>query len=156
MGLIKDERIPVPQHYHQTLERIDDVYVNRYCKPKPEETTTAPVHPAAPHGVTSIDPMLQNWFHHTWDQNTANHRADIAMYEAMYRMSLQQPLDEPSMFQTHIAWPGDRPNFVGGAGVEAGTDGDRAGAADDDIDEAAANAFVDSVGEDEQYEEMSD
>ncbi|GAU52033.1 hypothetical protein TSUD_418690, partial [Trifolium subterraneum] len=26
MGLIKDERIPVPQHYHQTLERIDDVY----------------------------------------------------------------------------------------------------------------------------------
>ncbi|GAU40906.1 hypothetical protein TSUD_297110 [Trifolium subterraneum] len=106
----------------------------------------------------SIDPMLQNWFHQTWDQNAANHRADIAMYEAVYRMNLQQPLDEPNMFQTHNAWPGDKPNFVGGAGVEAGADGDGAGVDDDAIDEAAANAFDDNdaSGEDEQYEEMSD
>ncbi|GAU39930.1 hypothetical protein TSUD_275300 [Trifolium subterraneum] len=93
---------------------------------------------APPPAFPTIDPTLQNWFYHTLDQNAANHRADVAIYEAMYQMSLQQPINEPSLFQTHIAWPGDRPNFSG----EAGVDGD-----DDPIDEDAADAFVDDDGD---------
>ncbi|GAU42857.1 hypothetical protein TSUD_13250 [Trifolium subterraneum] len=125
MGLIKEERIPIPQNFHE-LEKIDDIYVNRYCKLKRKETPTAPTHPTAPH-------------------------------DAMYRMSLQHPIDESTMFQTHIAWLGDRPNFVGGAGAEAGID-----AEDDDIDAVAADAIDDDAtqsgdgGDAEQYEGMSD
>ncbi|MCI59723.1 hypothetical protein A2U01_0080978, partial [Trifolium medium] len=57
------------------------------------------------------------------------------------QMSLNQPIMEPSLFQTHIAWPGDRPQFGDGAGTfgaGAGADGD-----DDDVDNVAADAFED-------------
>ncbi|MCI70271.1 hypothetical protein A2U01_0091534, partial [Trifolium medium] len=46
----------------------------------------APAHPAGP----TIDPILQNWFYHTWDQNASNHRAMTAMHDSMYRMHLQE------------------------------------------------------------------
>ncbi|MCI78355.1 hypothetical protein A2U01_0099625 [Trifolium medium] len=44
----------------------------------------------------------------------------------------------PQDFHSHNNWPGDRPHFGGesGAGADAGDD-------DEEVDEAAANAFVD-------------
>ncbi|GAU42856.1 hypothetical protein TSUD_13240 [Trifolium subterraneum] len=92
---------------------VTDQSKPKYCKLKRKEIPIAPTHPLTPHEVPPIDPTLQNWFHHTWDENVANHQVDVAMFEAMYRMSLQHPIDEPTMFQTHIALPADRPNFVG-------------------------------------------
>ncbi|MCI76522.1 hypothetical protein A2U01_0097792, partial [Trifolium medium] len=54
----------------------------------------------------------------------------------MYHMSLNQPILEPSFIHTHIAWPGDRPQFGEGASTSgAGADGD-----DEDVDNAAADA----------------
>ncbi|MCI98281.1 hypothetical protein A2U01_0119584, partial [Trifolium medium] len=51
---------------------------------------------------------------------------------------LNQPIMEPSFFHTHVAWPGDMPQFGDGAGTSAGAgaEGD-----DDDVDNAAADAF---------------
>ncbi|GAU26557.1 hypothetical protein TSUD_266710 [Trifolium subterraneum] len=78
--------------------------------------------------------------------NAANHHADDYLYQAMYQMSLNQPLYDPSHFYSQVAWPGDRPSFGDGVGTSAGAnvDGD-----DDPIDEEAANAFVDDDGDEE-------
>ncbi|MCI57271.1 hypothetical protein A2U01_0078522, partial [Trifolium medium] len=64
-----------------------------------------------------IDPTLQNWFYHTWDQNTSNHMAMIAMQESMYNMHLNQQVMNSTDFQAHVAWPGDRPQFMEGVDV---------------------------------------
>ncbi|GAU31749.1 hypothetical protein TSUD_146370 [Trifolium subterraneum] len=145
MGLIGATKMTLPQQMSHHIQTIDDAHALRHCKYRrviPDPNQQEGQQAAPPPAMPTIDPTLQNWFYHTWDQNAANHRADVAMYEAMYRMSLQQPINEPSLFQTHIAWPGDRPNFSGGAGADdeagPGVDGD-----DDQIDEAAADAFVD-------------
>ncbi|GAU47732.1 hypothetical protein TSUD_386910 [Trifolium subterraneum] len=92
---------------------------------------------------TIDDPHL---LYHLMDQNAANHRADDYLYQAMYQMSLNQPLYDPSHFYSQVAWPGDRPSFGDGVGTSAGAniDGD-----DDPIDEEAANAFVDDDGDGE-------
>ncbi|MCI23795.1 hypothetical protein A2U01_0044977 [Trifolium medium] len=50
----------------------------------------------------------------------------------------------PQDFHVHNNWPGDRPQCGEGAGTAAGADGD-----DDDVDNAAADAFEDD-------EEMQD
>ncbi|MCI26462.1 hypothetical protein A2U01_0047657 [Trifolium medium] len=65
----------------------------------------------------------------------------------MYHMSLNQHMMEPSLFQTHIAWPGDRPQFGDGAGTSAGA-GD-----DDDVDNAAADAFEEDGDDDEMQDD---
>ncbi|KAL6499952.1 hypothetical protein OROGR_027862 [Orobanche gracilis] len=61
----------------------------------------------------------------------------------------------PPQFQTHANWPGDRPHFGegasgSGAGAGAAHDDDDDDIVDDeDRDEAAANAFIDSLGEED-------
>ncbi|MCI59558.1 hypothetical protein A2U01_0080813, partial [Trifolium medium] len=70
---------------------------------------------------------------------------DVSLYEAMYHMSLNQPIMKPSLFHTHIAWPGDKPQSGEGActsGAGAGADGD-----DEDVDNTAADAFEDNDDE---------
>ncbi|MCI57093.1 hypothetical protein A2U01_0078344, partial [Trifolium medium] len=54
----------------------------------------------------------------------------IAMHESMYNMQLNQQVMNPTYYQAHVAWPGDRPHSREGADV----------ADDDEIDEAAADA----------------
>ncbi|MCI50558.1 hypothetical protein A2U01_0071802, partial [Trifolium medium] len=98
--LITKARIPIPQHVHEQLGTIDDNYVHRHCKPKRKATPAAPEHPTAPHEVPAIDPTLQNWFYHTWDQNAANYRAMTALHESMYRMQSQEQTMTPPEFQT--------------------------------------------------------
>ncbi|GAU37821.1 hypothetical protein TSUD_276390 [Trifolium subterraneum] len=84
--------------------------------------------------------------YHLTDQNAVNHRADDYLYQAMYQMSLNQPLYEPAHFYSRVAWPGDRPQFGDGVGTSAGANAD----GDDDlIDEEAADAFVDDDGDGE-------
>ncbi|MCI65397.1 hypothetical protein A2U01_0086655, partial [Trifolium medium] len=76
---------------HEHLGTIDDRHVARHCKAKkPEPAPQAPEHPTTSHGAPAIDPTLQRWFYHTWDQNTSNHRAMIVMQESMYNMQLNQ------------------------------------------------------------------
>ncbi|MCI46303.1 hypothetical protein A2U01_0067543, partial [Trifolium medium] len=88
----------------------------------------------------------QQLLYHIMDQNVANHREDVTLYEAMYQMSLNQSVMEPSLFHAHIAWPGDMPHFGDGAGTSAGAD-------DDVADAAAAAAFID---EDEEATQSGD
>ncbi|MCI27692.1 hypothetical protein A2U01_0048892, partial [Trifolium medium] len=98
-------------------------------------------------GAPAIDPTLRSWFYHTWDQNTYNHRAMIAMQESMYNMQLNHQVMSPADFQAHLAWPGDRTQFGEGADTSSGVD------VDDDADAAAAAAFID---EDEEATQSGD
>ncbi|MCI48700.1 hypothetical protein A2U01_0069943 [Trifolium medium] len=59
----------------------------------------------------------------------------IAMQESMYNMHLNQHVMNPTDFQAHVAWPGDRSQFMEGVDV----------ADDDEIDEAAADAVDDEA-----------
>ncbi|MCI51352.1 hypothetical protein A2U01_0072596, partial [Trifolium medium] len=58
-----------------------------------------------------MDPTLQNWFYHTWDQNAANYRAMTAVQESMYQLHLQGPVMTLQDFHARNNWPGDRPHF---------------------------------------------
>jgi hypothetical protein len=128
MGLIENARLYVPANSQDKLVVINDKHVERHCKPK-ETTSRASSH--------STDQQL---FYHLMDQNAANHRAYEYMYEAMYKMSLNQPLYDPSSFSAHVAWPGDRPHSGEGAGTSAGAND---GGDDDPIDQAAVDAYAD-------------
>ncbi|MCI05330.1 hypothetical protein A2U01_0026381 [Trifolium medium] len=159
MGLITKARITIPQHVHEQLGTIDDNYVHRHCKPKRNTTPAAPEHPTASHEASAAPTQSftdQQLLYHLMDQNATNHRADVTMYEAMYRMSMSEPLMEPTLFQTHIARPGDRPPFGEGASTAAAAAGD--GVDDDAFDQAAADAFIDdeeatqSGGDDEMHD----
>ncbi|MCI52172.1 hypothetical protein A2U01_0073416 [Trifolium medium] len=81
-------------------------------------------------------------------QNVANHRAGVSLYEAMYQMSLNQPLMESSLFHAHIAWPGDRPQFGDGAGTSAGADAAAAAAFIDEDEEATQSGDDDEMHDD--------
>ncbi|GAU51860.1 hypothetical protein TSUD_416440 [Trifolium subterraneum] len=159
IGLCEAEHVHIPAIVSHTTDKlINDKYIKRYCKlkevqqqpqqqPQAPQLPAAPLHPVEPQqAYPNIDPRLQNWFYHTWDQNTSNHRALTVLQESMYRMQLDQgvPVNhdyqvmDPQHFQTHIAWPGDRPQFTGGAET-SNVGGDN----DDSIDEAAADAMDD-------------
>ncbi|MCI45008.1 hypothetical protein A2U01_0066247, partial [Trifolium medium] len=80
MGLCSSNRISIPKIGSEEIGIINDEYVDRHCKPKKKKRAAQPQappqeaqpsqpaqssHPAGP----SMDPTLQNWFYHTWDQN---------------------------------------------------------------------------------------
>ncbi|MCH98537.1 hypothetical protein A2U01_0019542, partial [Trifolium medium] len=133
IGLVTEARVNIPQYVHDRIQgSIDDAYVVRYCTGKkkrgpapqdPEEQQPqAPEHPAAPYAYPNVDPTLQNWFYHTWDQNAANYRAMTDMHESMYKMQLQEQMMTPPEFQTYANWPRDRPHFTEGVSTAAGAD----------------------------------
>ncbi|GAU28625.1 hypothetical protein TSUD_55690 [Trifolium subterraneum] len=86
-------------------------HVERWCYPK------KPIQAQQPAPPQFTDQQLM---YHLMDQNAANHCADVNLYEAMYQMSLNQPLYEPSHFYAQVAWPGDRPQFGDGVGTSDG------------------------------------
>ncbi|GAU47101.1 hypothetical protein TSUD_403330 [Trifolium subterraneum] len=137
MGLIRKARIIVSATFHDPLGTIYDKHVERWCYPK------RPIQAQQPAPPQFTDQQL---LYHLMDQNAANHRADDYLYQAMYQMSLNQPLYEPAHFYSQVAWPGDRPRFGDGVGTSVGAnaDGD-----DDPIDEEVANTFVDDDGDGE-------
>ncbi|CAJ2661680.1 unnamed protein product [Trifolium pratense] len=153
MGLIEKARIIVPANFRSKIGKIDDKHIERWCTPKtpiqtqpPASTQAPPQFTPPPHPQFSDQQLL----YHIMDQNAANHRADAYLYQAMYQMSLNQPLYDPSQFYSHVAWPGDRPQFGEGAGASgAGASGAGANVGDDDdpIDERAADAFVSDEGD---------
>ncbi|GAU41288.1 hypothetical protein TSUD_349280 [Trifolium subterraneum] len=147
MGLIREARVVFSANFHDPLGTIDDQHVERWCYPKKPIQTEQPAPPQF-HEQQPAPPQFtdQQLLYHLMDQNAANHRADDYLYQAMYQMSLNHPLYDPSHFYSQVAWPGDRPSFGDGVGTSAGAniDGD-----DDPIDEEAANAFVDDDGDEE-------
>ncbi|MCI79348.1 hypothetical protein A2U01_0100619, partial [Trifolium medium] len=75
-------RMNLPQQVPHNTGIVDDAHARRYCRVRraarqPREQPQAP--PAGP----SMDPTLQNWFYHTWDQNAANYRAMTAVHQSM-------------------------------------------------------------------------
>ncbi|GAU42855.1 hypothetical protein TSUD_13230 [Trifolium subterraneum] len=128
-------------------QHIDDKHVERWCYPKKSIQTQQLALPQfndqQPNPPQFTDQQLM---YHLMDHNTANHRADVNLYEAMYQMSLNQPLCEPSHFYSQVAWPGDMPQFGDGVGTFAGANDD---GVDDPIDEDAADAFVSNEGDGE-------
>ncbi|GAU36404.1 hypothetical protein TSUD_38710 [Trifolium subterraneum] len=133
MGLIRKVRVLVSATFRDPLGTTDDKHVERWCYPK------RPIQAQQPAPPQFTDQQL---LYHPMDQNVANHRADVNLYEAMYQMSLNQPLYESSHFYSQVAWPVDRQQFGDGVGTSAGANID---GEDDPIDEEVADAFVSEI-----------
>jgi hypothetical protein len=103
MGLIRQARIYVPATFRDKIGKIDDKHVDRWCQPKKPLRTQQPDPTYAPSHSTTHAPSQftdQQLLYHLMDQNAANHRADDYLYQAMYQMSLNQPLFPPSHFSS--------------------------------------------------------
>ncbi|MCI47164.1 hypothetical protein A2U01_0068405 [Trifolium medium] len=71
-----------------------------------------------------------------------------ALHESMYQLHLQGPVMTSPDFHAHNNWPGDRPHSGDRVGTSAGAEGD-----DDDVDNAAADAFEEEGDDDEMQDE---
>ncbi|GAU40254.1 hypothetical protein TSUD_219640 [Trifolium subterraneum] len=129
-GLCEAEHVHIPALVSHQIKPINDKYIKRYCKlkevqqqPQAPQLPTAPLHPVEPQqAYPDIDPRLQNL---------------MQLYQGV-PVNPDYQVMSPQHFQTHIAWPGDRPQFAGGAGA-SNVGGDN----DDSIDEATADAMDD-------------
>jgi len=177
IGLCREARIVIPSHVHETIKRpITDKYIGRYCTGRRDRArAVAPLAQPAPPVPQEPQPELapqqflfSEWdprylaaYTYTWDQNEANHRALNTIQDSMYRLQLQfgvpqapaHQLMTPDAFQAHVAWPGVRPFYPGGASaavaessdaeeVEEGEEG-----SEDDGEEGGSNDAGDTWNE---------
>ncbi|CAJ2645262.1 unnamed protein product [Trifolium pratense] len=131
MGLCTANRIHIPEIGREEIGKIDDDYVDRYCKPKKRRAAQQPPPPPPPQASTSAvhDQNFYNHFTYLYDQNDAGYRAMSAMQQSFYNQHTGQSVMTPQDFQAYVAWPEVRPTFLGGGNVadaEAANEGDNA------------------------------
>ncbi|CAJ2652977.1 unnamed protein product [Trifolium pratense] len=131
MGLCLANRIHIPEIGREEIGKIDDNYVDRYCKPKKRRAAQQPPPPPPPQASTSAvhDQNFYNHFTYLYDQNDAGYRAMSAMQQSFYNQHTGQSVMTPQDFEAYVAWPEVRPTFLGGGNVadaEAASEGDNA------------------------------
>jgi hypothetical protein len=144
MGLCVANRLTIPRLGNEEPPIINDEYVVRYCKIKPRtRNVPSSAGPSAPPHAAPV-PNFGIFYDYMCNQNDANFRAMTAVHESIYRSQQGQPVMPPSEFLTHVNWPGVRPNFSGGDGVNNVDDAE----AGNEEEEAGSDASMDEGNED--------
>jgi hypothetical protein len=152
MGLCVANRLTVPRLGSEETPLINDEYVDRHCKPKMKKRGVPS--PAGPSALPSVQqppaapaPNFGIFYNYLCNQNDASFRAMTAVHESIYRSQQGQPVMTPPEFLTHVDWPGVRPNFYGGDGVNDVDDAE-AGNEEEAGSDAGSDASMDEGNED--------